>query len=189
MRGLPYILQLALLLQPFQVDVRGGARHAAQRLEVAANQHVVVGKVFFQLHVYLHFRKLQGVAGVFAADGTDSRHRLFQPDVGTETDALQPEFQVLVRGAAGHFLCGFQGGGEVAQPFDVHLVAVAQFFAADLRQAVYRVHHVAHRERAAGMHAVVELPHGYFPVEQRAGMEASLFRGFLIGAWILVPVI
>lgn len=80
-------------------------------------------------------------------------------------------------------------GGEVAQPFDVHLVAVAQFFAADLRQAVYRVHHVAHRERAAGMHAVVELPHGYFPVEQRAGMEASLFRGFLIGAWILVPVI
>jgi hypothetical protein len=42
---------------------------------------------------------------------------------------------VLVRGAAGHFLCGFQGGGEVAQPFDVHLVAVAQFFAADLRQA------------------------------------------------------
>ena len=107
------------------MDVRGGARHAAQRLEVAANQHVVVGKVFFQLHVYLHFRKLLGVAGVFAADGTDSRHRLFQPDVGTEADALQPEFQVLVRGAAGHFLCGFQGGGEVAQPFDVHLVAVA----------------------------------------------------------------
>ena len=39
------------------------------------------------------------------------------------------------------------------------------------------------------MHAVVELPHGYFPVEQRAGMEASLFRGFLISARILVPVI
>lgn len=137
MRGLPHILQLALLLQPFQVDVRGGARHAAERLEVTANQHVVVGKVFFQLHVYLHFRKLQGVAGVFAADGIDSRHRLFQPDVGTEADAFQPEFQVLVRGAAGHFLCGFQGGGEVAQPFDVHLVAVAQFFAANCaRQSI-----------------------------------------------------
>ena len=35
------------------MDVRGGARHAAERLEVTANQHVVVGKVFFQLHVYL----------------------------------------------------------------------------------------------------------------------------------------
>ena len=80
-------------------------------------------------------------------------------------------------------------GGEVAQPFDVHLVPVAQFFAADLRQTVYRVHYVAHRERAAGMYAVVELPHGYFPVEQRARMEASFFRVFLIGARILVPVI
>lgn len=189
LRGFPHIFQLALLLQPFQVDVCRGARHAAQLLEVAANQHLVVGKVFFQLHVYLHFRKLQGVAGVFAADGTDSCHGLFQPDVGAEADALQPEFQVLVRGAAGHSLCGFQGGGEVAQPFDVHLVAVAQLFAADLRQAVYRVHHIAHGERAAGMHAVVKLPHGYFPVEQRAGMETSLFRVFLIGARILVPVI
>ena len=70
----------------------------------------------------------------------------------------------------------------------MHLVPVAQFFAADLRQTVYRVHYVAHRERAAGMYAVVELPHGYFPVEQRARMEASFFRVFLIGARILVPV-
>lgn len=171
------------------MSVGGGTCHSAQILEIVADQYVMFGEVLFQAHVYLHFREALGVAGIFAPGGRDACQRTFQIDVGTEADAFQPEFQVLVRGAAGHFLCGFQGGGEVAQPFDVHLVAVAQFFAANLRQAVYRVHHVAHRERAAGMHAVVELPHGYFPVEQRAGMEASLFRGFLISARILVPVI
>ena len=76
------------------------------------------------------------------------------------------------------------GWGRSSPAFDVHLVPVAQFFAADLRQTVYRVHYVAHRERAAGMYAVVELPHGYFPVEQRARMEplssgsSSLVPGF-----------
>ena len=93
MRGLPHILQLALLLQPFQVDVRGGARHAAERLEVTSNQHVVVGKVFFQLHVYLHFRKLQGGAGVgsFELSAMERRHsaRVLEYTKGNKTEAAR----------------------------------------------------------------------------------------------------
>ena len=137
----------------FQVDVRGGARHAAQRLEVAANQHVVVGKVFFQLHVYLHFRKLQGVVGVFAADGTDSRHRLFQPDVGTEADALQPGVSGACSGCCGSLSVWLPGWGQ-SPALRCAPRGRRAVLRRNLRQAVYRVHHVAHRERAAGMHAL-----------------------------------
>ena len=186
--GRTHIHQLALLPQPFQMNVCSSASHAAQILEIAAQKQIMAREILLKLHVYLHDRELEGMAGVFATEHTDIRQFAFQPDVGTEADAFQTELQVLVRGLAGYFLRGFQRGGEVTEAFDMHLAPFTEFLTADFGKAIQRVHHVANRERAAGMHAFAKLAHGHFSVEQRAGMEPPLVR-IAFGTRILIPVI
>ena len=107
------------------MSVGGGTCHSAQILEIVADQYVMFGEVFFQAHVYLHFREALGVAGIFAPGGRDACQRTFQIDVGTEADAFQPYLQMLVRCAAGYFLRSFQFRGEIPQTFNVYLTAAS----------------------------------------------------------------
>ncbi len=143
-------LQLALLLQPFlQVDVRGGARHAAERLEVTANQHVVVGKKysfsFMSISTSESFREWR----VFTADGIDSVIACFSLTSGRKLMLFQPEFQVLVQKCCGSLSVASRVGRS-SPALRCCTSWPSRSSSPNLRQAVYRVHHVAHRERSCG---------------------------------------